>query len=132
MQTPLTLFPDRGETIEGVGAAIRAGETTCAAVLEHCFHQIDLWDERVRAWVVVDRAGAMHQARALDAQLADGRCLGPLHGIPVGIKDIIDVKGLPTAAGFRPWRERVADRDAAVVARLRQAGAVILGKTATT
>jgi len=132
MQTPLRLFPHEGETIEGVGAALRAGKTTCAAVLEHCFHQIDLWEEKVRAWVVVDRAGAMHQARALDAELASGRCRGPLHGIPIGVKDIIDVQGLPTAAGFKPWRERVAGQDADVVARLRRAGAVILGKTVTT
>ena len=117
---PLRLFPNENETIEGVGAALRAGRTTCAAVLEHCFHQIDLWDDRVHAWVVVDRAGAMRQARALDAELAAGKCRGPLHGIPIGIKDIIDVKGLPTAAGFKPWREQVAERDATVVAALRR------------
>src|SRR4051794_7431609 len=132
MQTPLRLFPDENETIEGVGAALRAGRTTCAAVLEHCFHQIDLWDEKVRAWVVVDRPGAMHQARALDAALAAGQCRGPLHGVPIGVKDIIDVQGLRTAAGFKPWRDRVATADAEVVARLRRAGAVILGKTVTT
>ncbi len=128
----MKLFPSENETIEGVGKALRAGKTSCAAVLEHCFHQIDLWDERVHAWVIVDRAGAMHQARALDAELAEGKCRGPLHGIPLGIKDIIDVQGLPTAAGFRPWRERVAASDAVIVAKLRQAGAVILGKTVTT
>jgi aspartyl-tRNA(Asn)/glutamyl-tRNA(Gln) amidotransferase subunit A len=129
---PLRLFPDESETIEGVGRALRAGATTCAAVLERCFHQIDLWDERVHAWVFVDRAGAMHQARALDEELKTGKDRGPLHGIPIGIKDIIDVKGLPTAAGFRPWRDRVAEKDAPLVSALRAAGAVILGKTVTT
>ena len=59
MQTPLRLFPDDSETIEGVGAAIRAGKTTCAAVLEHCFHQIDLWDERVHAWTRTRRTSAV-------------------------------------------------------------------------
>lgn len=128
----LKLFPDPGETIEGVGLDLRAGRTTCVKVLDHCFHQIDLWDARVNAWVVVDRAGAMRQARALDEDLAGGKCRGPLHGIPFGIKDIIDVQGLPTAAGFSPWRERVAERDAHVVERLRFSGALILGKTVTT
>ncbi len=132
MSTPLRLFPDENETIAGVGALIRSSKTSCAAVLEHCFHQIDLWDDKVRAWVIVDRAGAMHQARALDAELAEGQCRGPLHGIPIGIKDIINVAGLPTGAGFRPWRDPLADQDADVVARLRRGGAVILGKTVTT
>jgi aspartyl-tRNA(Asn)/glutamyl-tRNA(Gln) amidotransferase subunit A len=132
MLTPLRLFPDESETIEGVGRALREGRTTCAAVLERCFHQIDLWDERVHAWVFVDRAGAMRQARALDEELKAGNARGPLHGIPIGIKDIIDVAGLPTAAGFRPWRDRVAEKDANRVAALRWAGAVILGKTVTT
>lgn len=128
----LKLYPDPGETIEGVGAALRAGRTTCVKVLDHCFHQIDLWDAKVNAWVVIDRAGAMRQARTLDEELSVGKCRGPLHGIPFGIKDIIDVQGLPTAAGFSPWRERVAEQDAHVVERLRDDGAVILGKTATT
>jgi aspartyl-tRNA(Asn)/glutamyl-tRNA(Gln) amidotransferase subunit A len=136
--TPLRLFPEESETIEGVGRALREGRTTCAAVLERCFHQIDLWDAKVNAWVFVDRAGAMRQARALDDELKAGTCRGPLHGIgslhgiPFGIKDIIDVAGMPTACGFHPWRDRVAVEDAALVTRLREAGAVILGKTVTT
>ena len=56
MQTQLHLVPKPAETIEGAGAALRAGRTTCAAILEHCFQQIDRWDDRVHAWVVVDRA----------------------------------------------------------------------------
>jgi aspartyl-tRNA(Asn)/glutamyl-tRNA(Gln) amidotransferase subunit A len=132
MITPLRLFPGPDETIQGVGLALREGRTSCAAVLERCFHQIDLWDERVRAWVFIDRAGAMHQARSLDEELKAGDSRGPLHGIPIGVKDIIDVAGMPTAAGFSPWRDRVARDDAPLVASLREAGAVILGKTVTT
>src|ERR1035437_891971 len=105
MTTPLKLYPDADETIEGVGRALRAGRTTCAGVLEHCFRQIDLGADRVHAWVYVDRAGAMQQARERDAEGKAVRDRGPLHGIPIGIKDIIDVAGLPTAAGFRPWRD---------------------------
>ena len=132
MITPLRLFPGPDETIQGVGLALREGRATCVAVLDRCFHQIDLWDERVHAWVFVDRAGAMKQARALDEELKAGNDRGPLHGIPLGIKDIIDVAGMPTAAGFTPWRDRVAHDDAPLVAMLREAGAVILGKTVTT
>jgi Asp-tRNA(Asn)/Glu-tRNA(Gln) amidotransferase A subunit family amidase len=126
------LFPSEHETIEGVGRALRAGETTCVAVLEKCLDRIEEWEPRVKAWVRVDRDGALEQARALDAELADGGDRGPLHGIPIGIKDIIDVQGLPTACGFRPWSDRVAAEDAPLVANLRTAGAVIMGKTVTT
>jgi aspartyl-tRNA(Asn)/glutamyl-tRNA(Gln) amidotransferase subunit A len=128
----MALFPSENETIGGVGRALRAGETTCVEVLEKCFDRIEEWEPRLKAWVRVDRDGAMEQARALDEDLAGGDCRGPLHGIPIGIKDIVDVKGLPTAAGFEPWRDRIAEIDAALVTQLRKAGAVILGKTATT
>jgi Asp-tRNA(Asn)/Glu-tRNA(Gln) amidotransferase A subunit family amidase len=128
----LKLFPDPDDTIEGTGAALRAGRTTCAAVLQKCLDRIEKWEPGVKAWVVIDTDGAIEQARKLDEVLAAGKCRGPLHGIPFGIKDIIDVAGLPTAAGFGPWRGRVAERDAAIVSALRHAGAVIVGKTVTT
>ena len=131
-ETSMSLYPNEHETIEGVGRALRAGRTTCVEVLEECFDRIEEWETRIRAWVRVDRPGAIERARALDEELAAGRCRGPLHGIPVGIKDIIDVAGMPTAAGFKPWAGRVADRDCPIVAGLREAGAVILGKTVTT
>jgi aspartyl-tRNA(Asn)/glutamyl-tRNA(Gln) amidotransferase subunit A len=126
------LFPSEHETIEGVGRALRAGETTCVEVLGKCFDRIEEWEPRLRAWVRVDREGALEQARALDEELAAGKDRGPLHGIPIGIKDIIDVRGLPTAAGYGPWRDRIAENDAALVTQLREAGAVIMGKTVTT
>src|SRR3954454_6171938 len=128
----MALYPEEHETIEGVGRALRAGRTTCVEVLGRCLGRIDALEPRVRAWVLIDRAGATEQARLLDEELGRGECRGPLHGIPIGIKDIVDVEGLPTAAGFGPWRDRVAGRDAAVVDSLRKAGAVILGKTVTT
>lgn len=128
----LSLHPGEHETIEGVGRVLRAGKSTCVEVLEKCFERIDEWEPRIKAWVHVDRAGAIDQARALDQELAVGKCRGPLHGIPIGIKDIIDVKGMPTAAGFGPWRDRLAGRDAVLVDKLRRAGALILGKTVTT
>ena len=128
----MNLFPPFDETIEGVGRALRAGETTCLRVLERCLERIEEWEPTVRAWVVVDRVGAIAQARMLDEVRAAGTYRSPLHGIPIGIKDIIDVQGVLTACGARLWADRVAVADAAVVASLRAAGAVILGKTVTT
>jgi Asp-tRNA(Asn)/Glu-tRNA(Gln) amidotransferase A subunit family amidase len=128
----LSLNPPPEETIAGAGAAIRAGRLTCRTLLERCLARIDEFEPRVRAWVIVDREGARSQADALDAELAAGHDRGPLHGIPVGIKDIIDVAGLPTACGASRWRDRVAEQDAPLVARLRQAGAIVVGKTVTT
>lgn len=88
-------------------------------------------DEKLLAWFTVDAEGAMQQAAQADAHRAAGLSLGPLHGLPLCIKDLIDVAGLPTTAGAAHLRENVAQQDAPVVAALRLAGAVILGKTAT-
>jgi Asp-tRNA(Asn)/Glu-tRNA(Gln) amidotransferase A subunit family amidase len=132
MSNGLSLHPRPEETIEGVGAALLSNATTCLEVLDGCLKRIDEWEPKVRAWVVIDHERAREQARERDAELSDVVIRSPLHGIPFGIKDIIDVQGLPTAAGFAPWRDRMAEKDAEIVARLRLAGAVILGKTATT
>ncbi|MDR3636715.1 MAG: amidase [Isosphaeraceae bacterium] len=132
MANPLRLFPTEDETIEGTGRALRKGRRTCREVLEQCFERIEEWEPKVRAWVIVDRNGALEQARKLDDELTAGKCRGPLHGIPIGIKDIIDVAGLPTACGAKHWADGPAQTDAALVAKLREAGAVILGKTVTT
>lgn len=128
----MNLIPAERETIVGVSAALRAGETSCADVLESCIANIDRWEPHVHAWVHLDLDRAMMQARQLDAEISEGRIRGPLHGIPIGIKDIIDVEGMPTGCGSRLWKDRIAGQDARVVAELREAGAVILGKTVTT
>jgi aspartyl-tRNA(Asn)/glutamyl-tRNA(Gln) amidotransferase subunit A len=129
----MRLFPEEHETIAGLGRRLRGGEVTCLQIFESCLDRIDEREADVRAWVVVDRPGAMDQARGLDAELREGRDRGPLHGIPIGIKDIIDVEGLPTRCGDpRDVRREAASADAPLVKRLRDAGAVILGKTVTT
>ena len=74
-----------------------------------CLAQVDEWEPKVHAWVVLDRERAIEQARGLDDELKDGNDRGPLHGIPIGIKDIIDVAGLPTACGSKRWAEQVAE-----------------------
>jgi aspartyl-tRNA(Asn)/glutamyl-tRNA(Gln) amidotransferase subunit A len=93
--------------------------------------RIDRLDPRLHAFIRLDATAAMDAARAAEAEIAAGRLRGPLHGIPVGIKDIIDVGGLPTTCHSRLLLDNLARADAAVVARLRQAGAIILGKLAT-
>ncbi len=109
-----------------------AGRTSCLEILERCLAQVNEWEPKVHAWVILDRERARAQALSLDAELKAGHDRGPLHGIPVGIKDIVDVAGLPTACGAKRWANNVADRDAVIVASLRSAGAVIMGKTVTT
>lgn len=96
-------------------------------LVESLLGRIAAIEPKVRAWQLVDekgvRAAAARATRSLDAEL---------RGVPIGIKDIIDVAGLPTSAGFRPYEKDPVESDATVVARLREAGALILGKTVTT
>ena len=119
-------------TVTAAAELIRRGDLTPVELLDQCLARIDRYEDRVRAWVVIDRDGAREQAERLTAELQRGENRGPLHGIPVGIKDIIDVFDLPTACGSKLWANSYARRDATCVERLRQAGAVILGKTVTT
>lgn len=112
--------------------AIRAGTLSPVALVEACLARIRASDEALQAWVHVDADGARAQAaeRADDARR--GVVRGPLHGIPVGIKDIFDVAGMPTRAGAAAWAHTMPDRDAVSVQMLRAKGAIILGKTHTT
>ncbi|HUY32060.1 MAG TPA: amidase [Pirellulales bacterium] len=119
-------------TIVESAAELQAGRLTPMALVEGCLDRIRLLEPQVRAWVLVDEVGAREAARRLGDELRAGHRRGPLHGIPLGIKDIIDVVGWPTRAGS-PLREgHVAQGDATITARLREAGAILLGKTVTT
>lgn len=111
---------------------IREGALSPVALVEACLERIHAIDDQVKAWVTIDEASVRAQAREREQEATSGRRRGPLHGVPVGVKDIIDVAGLPTTAGARPWAHRRPEVDATVVARLRMAGAIVLGKTATT
>ncbi len=128
----MKLIPPEDETIEGDARTLRSRDKSCVDIVEDCLARIDEWEARVHAWVRVDGEGALARARELDEELAAGKLRGPLHGIPIGIKDIIDVAGIPTAAGCDLFAQTPAEHDAELVARLRAAGAVILGKTVTT
>src|SRR6185295_4726722 len=99
------------------------------ALVAACLERISERDDAVRAWAHIDAGGALAQARERDAAAAP---LGPLHGVPVGVKDIVDTADLPTECGTPIYEGRRPGRDAACVARLRAAGAVVIGKTVTT
>ncbi len=96
------------------------------------FAQIDSEEPYLKAWVCLDRKGALDCARQLDDRLAKGESPGPLTGMPVGIKDIFHLRGFATGAGIAGWSSQVELADAPLVATLRQNGAIILGKTVTT
>jgi len=128
----LALLPGEDETIVGAGRALREGRITCVGLVERCLAAIDEWEPKVKAWGVIDRSGALSQARRLDEDLQAGTDRGALHGIPIGVKDIIDVAGIPTRAGAGRWSSGPATSDADVVKFFRQRGAIILGKTVTT
>lgn len=119
-------------TAAEIAAGVRARKLSLIAVVEACLERVARHDPGLRAWVHVDRDGALEQARALDAEARAGRIRGPLHGVPVALKDIFDAAGLVTTSGGGSFAHRRADRDAHCVGLLRQAGAIILGKTVTT
>src|SRR5438309_1075393 len=105
-------------TIPAAARDLRQGVLSPVDLLESCLRQIDRYEEGVRAWVLVDRERARGEAERCAAELRAGRWRGPLHGIPLGIKDIFDVFDWPTAAGSRLWRHSSARQDATVVRRL--------------
>lgn len=117
------------ETAERLARAIRNGRLSSREATEAHLERIDRLNGDLNALVVVDRAGALAAARAADRARAAGKPMGALHGVPITIKEAFDVRGLRTTSSHPPLKDNVAASDAAVVARLRAAGAVILGKT---
>jgi len=112
--------------------AIREGSISSEQLTESCLARVREADTEVQAWAYLDPDHALVQARARDADRSEGRPVGQLHGVPIGIKDIMDTGDMPTEDGSILHAGRTPARDAAVVAMLRAAGAVILGKTVTT
>lgn len=108
------------------------GAISAEQLMQACLGRVHEADGEVQAWAFLDEQHALAQARARDRDRAEGRPLGPLHGVPVGIKDIMDTCDMPTEDGTVLHAGRTPARDATVVASLRAAGAVIMGKTVTT
>ena len=121
--------PADADTILGAAAAIRSGAASPTALVAEALARIAADDARLNAFQIVTAEQAMAEARRLEAELANGTDRGPLHGVPLAVKDLFDVAGLPTAAGSKIRADVIATEDATVVARLRAAGAVIVGKT---
>ncbi len=115
-------------TLSGARSALRSGALSAADVLSACLDRMEESEAVVRAWTACDPSGAMDEAGRLDAARRHDL---PLWGTPIGVKDIIDVAAMPTTAASRVLAGNVAIADAPIVARLRAAGAVVLGKTNT-
>lgn len=116
-------------TVGQLAAWIRSGALTSRALTEIYLARIADLGPKLECFATVTPERALAEADAADALTRGGVSLGPLHGIPYGLKDIFDTAGIVTGWGAEPWRDRVPDTDAAVVRKLRAAGAVLLGKT---
>ncbi|MFA5027736.1 MAG: amidase [Candidatus Methylomirabilota bacterium] len=112
--------------------AIRAGEITSEALVRSCLARIAALEDRVAAWTFLDPEHALRQAGEADAARASGQELGPLHGVPVGVKDVYDTADMPTENGTRLHAGRRPLADAMAVSLLRQSGAILMGKTVCT
>ena len=128
----LPSFFQAGACLADTAAAIRSGRLDPVHLVEECLERIADYESRVHAWVSVDPKGALEDAWRKKGAVARGEPLGQLHGIPLGVKDIVDVAGFPTRAGSPLRPDQPVPSDAPLVARLREAGAIVLGKTVTT
>lgn len=126
------MLAPRELTIQEAALRMKTGELTAVGLLESCLEGIHAREAIVQAWVEVDEEAALEEAQRCDQEARQGHSRGPLHGIPLGIKDIIHVRGMWTRAGTPVYSAHRADEDAPVIARLRKAGAIFLGKTETT
>lgn len=115
-----------------VHAAIARRETTAEAVLQYSLERIANAEPALQAWKHLDAAAALRQARALDARMASGTDLGPLGGVPLAVKDLIDTADMPTGYGVAVYEGHRPTADADVVRRVRGADAIVVGKTVTT
>ena len=117
------------QTIVALGRALRSRDTTATATVERCLERIAGGNESLNAFITVLSDAAREQARGADWEIAAGHDRGPLHGVPISLKDLIDLRGTPTTAASRVRDGHVAARDATVATRLREAGAIFIGKT---
>src|SRR5437868_10215132 len=114
-----------------VAQAIAARELSPVELMSALLERIGRLDSKLNVFIRLDGDAAMDAARAAEAEITSGRLRGPLHGVPVGIKDIIDVAGLPTTCHSKVLIDNLATADAVCIGRLRGAGAIVLGKLST-
>jgi aspartyl-tRNA(Asn)/glutamyl-tRNA(Gln) amidotransferase subunit A len=117
--------------VAALSARVRDRALSPVALVEACLARVDSVAPRLGCFVTVTAERARREAREAEAEIAAGRWRGPLHGIPYGLKDVIDTAGIPTTFGARPYAERIPERDATIAARLADAGAVLVGKLST-
>lgn len=127
----MTAAPHTLTATEAV-AAIASGRLSSVDLVKSCLDRIATTDGEIKAWAHLDADAALAQAAECDRIRKAGYATGPLHGVPVGLKDIIDTADMPTQRGTPIFAGRRPDADARIVEHLREAGAVILGKTVTT
>ena len=119
-------------TLSQASRLIRRKELSPLELLKSLLERIDAYEPRLKAWVAIDRKNATAAAHRCSEEAQRGELRGPLHGIPIGVKDIFYTKGMKTTAGSKLLSNFIPEFDATVVSRLREAGAIILGKTQTT
>jgi Asp-tRNA(Asn)/Glu-tRNA(Gln) amidotransferase A subunit family amidase len=120
------------EDLPAAARAIRQRVTTSRALTEAALARYDDLEPRVHAFAWLDRERALRLADSADEVVRSGAAVGPLHGVPVGVKDIFDTAGIPTENGSPLFRGRIPSRNAAAVDALEAAGAIVIGKTVTT
>ncbi|GAB3451571.1 amidase [Streptomonospora sediminis] len=118
-------------TLAQAADAIREHRISPVELVDSVLERIDRVEPALHAYVAVEADQARQAARTAESEILAGRLRGPLHGVPMGLKDLIDIAGAPTAAGSRARSGHLAESDSTVAARLRAAGAVLLGKTRT-
>jgi aspartyl-tRNA(Asn)/glutamyl-tRNA(Gln) amidotransferase subunit A len=116
-------------TLKEASELLRRKAASPVELTQACLKRIDTYNSVLNAFVTVTKDQAMEAARAMEAEQRQGKWRGPLHGIPIALKDNIDTAGIRTTAASELFKDRVPSEDAEVVRRLQNAGAILLGKT---
>lgn len=117
-------------TVESLAKKIKTKELSSLEVMDYYMKQIENKNDQVNAFVTINQ-NAIAEAKQAEQDVVDGKELGPLHGVPIGIKDLTPTKGIRTTFGTKVFAENVPDRNATIVERLKASGAIIIGKTNT-
>jgi aspartyl-tRNA(Asn)/glutamyl-tRNA(Gln) amidotransferase subunit A len=128
-KTQVARGPWRYADIGEIGARIQARDVSPVEVVSACLARIAALNPKLNAFITILADEALEQARRAELEINSGRWRGPLHGVPVGVKDLFDTAGVRTTAAFEHFRNRVPTKDAVAVSRLKAAGAIVIGKT---
>src|SRR5687768_16035452 len=116
-------------TLQDVARLIKAQKLSPLELVDICLQQIENLNPDLNAFITILAEEAREQARVAEAEIKAGKWCGPLHGIPVSIKDFYDTAGIRTTAAFEHFKDRVPTKDAVGVRKLKEAGAILIGKT---